>query len=64
MVVSLILATGIGVLCRMADIPVPAPPAMVGALLVLSMTVGYIAADRLLAGRMSTNKPAPVRPGQ
>ena len=55
-VVSLVLATGIGVLCRVADIPVPAPPAIVGALLVLSMTVGHIAADRMMARRVSAGE--------
>jgi XapX domain-containing protein len=48
---GLMLATSIGILCRLAGIPVPAPPAVVGALLVLSMTLGYLAADRWLARR-------------
>jgi XapX domain-containing protein len=50
-VISLILAFGIGVTCRLAGIPVPAPPAIVGALLVLAMTCGYLLADRLGQGR-------------
>lgn len=56
--ISLVLATGIGVLCRVADIPVPAPPAIVGALLVLSMTVGHIAADRMMAAHTSASETA------
>jgi XapX domain-containing protein len=51
---GLILATSIGILCRLAGIPVPAPPAVVGALLVLSMTLGYLSADRWLARRSVT----------
>lgn len=43
---GLILALLIGVVCRVAGIPVPAPPAIVGALLVLAMTVGYLLADQ------------------
>ncbi|MFN3946325.1 MAG: MFS transporter [Allosphingosinicella sp.] len=44
-----VLAFAIGAFCRWAGVPVPAPPALVGALLVLAMTTGYILADRLLA---------------
>lgn len=43
---GLLLALLIGVVCRVAAIPVPAPPAVAGALLVLAMTVGYLLADR------------------
>lgn len=43
---GLALALVIGIVCRVAGIPVPAPPAIVGALLVLAMTVGYLLADR------------------
>jgi XapX domain-containing protein len=43
---GLVLALLIGVICRLTGIPVPAPPVMVGALLVLAMTGGYILADR------------------
>lgn len=43
---GLLLAFAIGVVCRLAGIPVPAPPAILGALLVLAMTVGYLVADR------------------
>ena len=49
-----ILAFGIGILCRLLPVPLPAPTALVGALVVLSMTLGYIAADRYLARRAAT----------
>ena len=37
---GLILAFAIGVACRLATIPLPAPPVLIGALLVLAMTLG------------------------
>lgn len=46
---GLALALAIGVVCRITDIPVPAPPKLQGALLVLAMTVGFWVGDRLLA---------------
>ena len=39
------LAFAIGAVCRWVDIPLPAPPRLLGALLVLSMTLGYLAAE-------------------
>lgn len=47
-VLGFALALGIGVMCRLAAIPLPAPPAIVGALLVVSMTVGFLIADWVL----------------
>ena len=55
--ISMLLALGIGILCRLAGIPVPAPPAIVGALLVLSMTVGYLLAGRFAGDRPKDNEP-------
>lgn len=52
-VLGLLLAFLIGVLCRWTGIPVPAPPAIVGALLVLAMTSGY-----LITGRLASQRPA------
>lgn len=46
------LAFAIGVICRLVGIPVPAPPAIVGALLVVAMTSGY-----LIAGRYASKRP-------
>ena len=48
-VIGLLLGLLIGVVCRWFDVPVPSPPKLIGALLVVAMTVGYIATDRLLA---------------
>lgn len=48
-VVGLLLGLSIGVVCRWFDFPVPSPPKLIGALLVVAMTVGYITTDKLLA---------------
>jgi len=39
----------IGAGCRWFDIPVPSPPKLIGALLVVAMTLGYTLTDRFLA---------------
>jgi XapX domain-containing protein len=45
---GLLFAFAIGAFCRWFDIPAPAPPRLVGALLVVTMTIGFLATDRLL----------------
>jgi XapX domain-containing protein len=54
---GLLLAALIGSVCRLSGIPVPAPPASVGALLVLAMTTGY-----LLMARYASHRPARTGP--
>jgi XapX domain-containing protein len=46
--IGLALGLGIGAGCRWFDIPSPAPPSLAGALLLVSITVGFIMADVLL----------------
>jgi XapX domain-containing protein len=46
---AFVIALLIGAGCRWFEIPVPSPPRLIGALLVLTMTVGYLATDRLIA---------------
>lgn len=48
LLLSLALGLGIGTGCRWFDLPLPAPPKLVGALLVVAMTLGYLGADHLL----------------
>ena len=48
---GLLLGLGLGALCRWLDIPLPAPPVLPGAVLVITMTLGYMGADRWLARR-------------
>jgi XapX domain-containing protein len=47
--IAFLIALLIGAGCRWFEIPVPSPPKLIGALLVLTMTVGYLATDRLIA---------------
>ncbi|XXF80130.1 DUF1427 family protein [Myxococcaceae bacterium GXIMD 01537] len=47
-IVGPVLALAIGAGCRLLDIPLPAPPKLQGALLVVAMTVGFLIGDRLL----------------
>ncbi len=53
---GLLLAVAIGVACRLASIPLPAPPALIGALLVLAMTLGYVITDLFAAHREAKSK--------
>ena len=43
--VGIALSVGIGAACRWFDLPVPAPPTIYGALLILAITLGYMAVD-------------------
>jgi XapX domain-containing protein len=47
-VIGLTLAFSLGAVCRYFDIPVPSPPKLLGALLVVATTVGYMTADHFL----------------
>ncbi|HSI49473.1 MAG TPA: DUF1427 family protein [Ideonella sp.] len=51
LMISLALGLGIGVACRWFDLPLPAPPKLVGALLVLAITFGFMGVDQLMRGR-------------
>jgi XapX domain-containing protein len=53
-VAGIVLGLLIGAGCRWFDIPTPAPPKFIGAILVVAMTVGYLGADRLLSQRPAT----------
>jgi len=46
--IGVFLGLGIGAACRWLDIPLPAPPKLVGALLVVAMTAGFVVADALM----------------
>jgi len=48
-ILGIFLAFGIGVFCRLTDIPLPAPPALVGALLVCCMTLGFMFGQKYLS---------------
>lgn len=50
--IGLALGFLIGVGCRWFDLPLPAPPRIVGALLVVFMTLGFLGTD-LALGRLA-----------
>ncbi len=50
------VAFAVGFLASLAGIPVPAPPTVLGALVVMAMTLGYRFADRLLVSRPSSSE--------
>jgi len=46
--VGLVLGLIVGAGCRFFDIPSPAPPRLIGAGLLLAMTLGFVTADHVL----------------
>ena len=50
------LAFAIGAVCRAMGIPLPAPPVLIGALLVVAMTIGYVMTDRYAAQRLASQR--------
>ena len=58
-VIGLVLGLAIGAACRWFDIPSPGPPRLMGALLVVAMTLGYIRA-KTLAPRDSPTEAKPL----
>ncbi len=61
-VVGLILAFLIGVGCRWLNLPVPAPPKITGVLLIMAITLGYLAADRWIDHRRLARSSEVERP--
>lgn len=53
---GMILGLLIGAGCRWFDVPVPSPPKLLGALLVVAMTVGYMATDRVLDRKVARQR--------
>lgn len=53
---GLLVAFAVGFLSSLAGIPVPAPPTVLGALVVMAMTLGYLFADRFLTTRPSSSE--------
>lgn len=53
LVSGFLVAFGIGVFCRLCKIPSPAPQAILGSLLVVAMSAGYV-----VAGHLSDRKSA------
>ena len=55
-IAGLALGLLIGAGCRWFGVPVPSPPQLLGALLVVAMTVGYMATDKLLTEKPKAKK--------
>lgn len=62
-VLGLILGLVIGIGCRCFGIPLPGPPKIIGALVVLAVTLGYVGADNLLARHTKASGQAKVSGG-
>ena len=54
--IGLLIGFLIGVICRWLDIPVPSPPKLLGAMLVVTTTLGYMAADHFLSKRVPESR--------
>ena len=54
-VIGLGLAFAVGAACRWFDLPAPAPPKILGALLVAAVTLGYISTDKYLTSQSVTS---------
>lgn len=50
LLLGLALGLLIGAGCRYFDLPLPAPPKLVGALLVVAMTLGFLAGGTFTSG--------------
>jgi XapX domain-containing protein len=53
---GLILSLFVGMACRLVGLPLPAPLALTGALLVLAMAAGYELTERLASCREATHR--------
>jgi XapX domain-containing protein len=54
LVFGFLVAFGIGIFCRVARIPSLAPQAIIGSLLVVAMSTGFVVADRLMDRRSTS----------
>ncbi|EJL92848.1 XapX domain protein containing protein [Herbaspirillum sp. CF444] len=57
---GLVLSFVVGFCCHLAQIPVPSPPVLSGALLVFTMSSGYWLVDRYLAARAARTEQVPA----
>jgi XapX domain-containing protein len=49
LLLGFVVAFGIGAFCRITRIPSPAPQAIVGSMLVVTMSIGYVATGQVMA---------------
>ena len=62
--IGLLVGFVLGALCRWLDIPVPSPPKLLGALLVVATTIGYMTADSFLEKRVERTRIVATRPSE
>ncbi len=55
-IIGLAIGFAIGGACRAFGVPLPAPPILVGAFLVVAMTAGYSLTDRYLVKKECTTR--------
>lgn len=55
-IIGLALGVAIGVVCRRLALPPPAPPVLTGAVLVVAMTLGYMAVDAFAKHRENKSR--------
>lgn len=58
---AILLGLAIGFACGLTGVPVPAPPVLAGAVLVVAMTLGYQGTDAWLARRDTARATATQR---
>jgi XapX domain-containing protein len=63
-VLGFIIGILIGIGCRFFEIPLPGPPAILGAFLAVAMATGYTVTDKVISARarVATTQP-PASPG-
>ena len=57
--IGLVLAVCVGIGCRWFGIPLPGPPAIMGAAMAVAMATGYTATDYYLTRKSDSAPPAP-----
>jgi len=53
---GLLLAFTIGVFCRILLIPLPAPPVLIGSMIVFAMSFGYVMTDYMASHRKARHR--------
>ncbi len=48
-IIGIAVGLAVGAVCRWFEIPSPAPPRIIGAVILIAMTLGYIAGGRFVA---------------
>lgn len=54
--IGMVIGFAIGALCRLLNIPSPAPTMLAGALLVVAMSLGYVVTDRWCSKQAAQNR--------